>query len=178
VPPQWVLGSPVFSGGYLYLSGFRCAVIYYATCLKHSGNAIYLARVGATPLAWNNAASYQWYAGRAGWTAAAVLAASVIGGVTPLAVSVDDFTGVGRGFVLIEETTGGGGFTLYQAAAPAGPWRRIRDGRVPCTADKRAGGLGLCRALIPHPELSTRDGLLISFFNPQDDHVEVAAQSW
>ena len=37
---------------------------------------------------------------------------------------------------------------------------------------------GLCRALIGHPELSTRDDLMISFFNPGTNHVEVAAYPW
>ena len=37
---------------------------------------------------------------------------------------------------------------------------------LPCTAGKQAGQPGgLCRALIGHPELSTPDHLLISFFN-------------
>ena len=38
--------------------------------------------------------------------------------------------------------------------------------------------ISLRRALIGHPELSTRNELLISFFNPGDNHVEVSAYPW
>lgn len=47
---QELLGSPVVSGGYLYLFGSYCSEIYDATCISNTGNAVYLARVSANPL--------------------------------------------------------------------------------------------------------------------------------
>jgi hypothetical protein len=40
------------------------------------------------------------------------------------------------------------------------------------------GAEGLCRALMGHPELSTRSHLLISYYDPGNDHVDVAAYPW
>ena len=40
------------------------------------------------------------------------------------------------------------------------------------------GAEGLCRALIGHPELSTRSRLLISYYDPGNDHVDIAAYPW
>jgi hypothetical protein len=51
---QEILGSPVASGGYLYLFGSYCGETYDATCVSNSGNAVYLARVSANPSAWGN----------------------------------------------------------------------------------------------------------------------------
>ena len=79
---------------------------------------------------------------------------------------------------MIEQTSAGGDFSLWQAAAPTGPWRQTGTGRVPCTAGQRTQAVDLCRALIGHPELSTPNELLISFFNPGDSHVEVVAYPW
>jgi len=107
---------------------------------------------------------------------AGVGAAPATGYREPLNVSVGDYPG--RGLVMIEQTSAGGDFSLWQAPAPTGAWRQIGTGRVPCTAGKPAQAVDLCRALIGHPELSTRDELLISFFNPGESHVEVVAHPW
>jgi len=45
------------------------------------------------------------------------------------------------------------------------PGRPARDG-------------ALCRAVIGHPELSTRGQLLVSYFDPGNYHVEVSAYPW
>lgn len=85
---------------------------------------------------------------------------------------------------MIEQTSLAGGFQVWQATAPAGPWRPVRSGQVPCRPGAAAGTQGaegaqdLCRALIGHPELSTRRQLLISYFDPANDHVDVSAYQW
>jgi hypothetical protein len=60
----------------------------------------------------------------------------------------------------------------------SGQWRRILTGRVPCTGGTEPGAEGLCRALIGHPELSTRSRLLISYYDPGNSHLDVAAYPW
>jgi hypothetical protein len=164
---QEVLGSPVFRGGYLYLFGL-CG----HSCRGRGG--VFLARTAATAASWDNGFSYRYWTGR-GWSAALADAASLSGPATPGGVSAGDYRGTGRGLVMIEQTSVAGDFSVWQAAAPAGPWRETSSGRVRCTPGRPPG---LCRALIGHPELSTPDDLLISFFNPGTSHVEVAAYPW
>jgi len=157
-----VLGSPIFFGGYLYLFGSRCAEVYDATCLRHGGNAVYLARVSAHSAAWANAGSYQWYAGQSVWTATAQGAASIFSGSRPLEISVENFSHVGKGLVLIEQTNDVGAFTVYRATRPAGNWVETTSASLPCTTE----GVSFCRAIIGHPELSTSSDLLVTYFNP------------
>lgn len=158
---QELLGSPIFSGSYLYLFGQACAKIVMAVCMGSVGNEVYLARVSARPSAWTNPARYRWFAGRSGWSADPGSAVSVIHSARPLAVSVASFSSVGRGIVLVEQVNEAGQFIAYQADRPAGPWRKLLSGTVPCTA-----GAGLCRAIIGHPDLSTTANLLVSYFDP------------
>jgi hypothetical protein len=169
LPQQQVLGSPVTGpDGYLYLFGFCPAAVPPTGC----GGRVFVARTVATPAGWQNPSTYQYWTG-AGWSAQAAMAASVIPAGQPVGVSVADYTAVGQGLVMIEQTSLAGDFQAWQAASPAGPWRRFLSGRVPCTDSG-----GLCRALIGHPELSTRDRLLISYFDPGNNHVDVSAYPW
>lgn len=96
----------------------------------------------------------------------------------PLGISVGDYRAAGHGLVMVEQTSLAGSFQVWQAASPAGPWRPVRSGKVPCTKGTQGAADALCRALIGHPELSTRGQLLISYFDPGRDHVEVSAYSW
>jgi hypothetical protein len=159
---QEILGSPIFFGGDLYLFGSRCTELYDATCLPHRGNAVYLARVTANSAAWANAGSYRWYAGKSVWTATARGAASIFSGSRPLEISVENFSDVGKGLVLIEQTNDVGAFTVYQATRPAGDWAETTSASLPCTTE----GVSFCRAIIGHPELSTGSDLLVTYFNP------------
>jgi hypothetical protein len=181
---QELLGSPVFSGGYLYLFASYCADVYKATCVSSNGNAVYLARVSASPSAWGHASGYQWRAGSA-WTGTAGSATSVVSGATPLAVNVGSFSALGQGLVLIEQTNLVGKFIVYEASGPSGTWTEKTSGTVPCTSE----GNSFCRAIIGHPELSTTSQLLVSYFNPgaapyyyqaagAEGHVMVAAFPW
>jgi hypothetical protein len=184
LPPAELLGSPVFSGGYLYLFGQACAKIILAVCLHGAGNDIYLARVSALPSAWSNPARYQWFAGRSGWTADPGTAVSVIRGATPLGVSVASYSSAGQALVLVEQVSEVGQFIAYEADRPAGPWRRLLSGTVDC-----ARGPGFCRAIIGHPDLSTSADLVVSYFDPgtkprdhpgrqPEGHVMVASFPW
>jgi hypothetical protein len=143
------------------------------------GAGVYLTRVQATPLAWRNPFAYQYWTGT-GWSASPGASASLLpAGPRPLGVSAGDFTADGHGLVMVEQTSLAGDFRVWRAAAPAGPWRPALSGRVPCTpGPRRRGADGLCRAVIGHPELSSRSRLLLSFFNPGTRHVEVASYPW
>ncbi len=168
--PAWILGSPVFSGGYLYL---------FSSCAPGGGcgaPGVFLTRTLATAADWQNGFSYQYWTG-AGWSASPYSAVPLRAG-SPLLMWAGDFSATGHGLVLVEQTSVGGNVTIWQAAAPTGPWRQLTAGRVPCGAGKRGHLDGLCRALIGHPELSTRSDLVMSFFNPGANHVEVSAIRW
>jgi hypothetical protein len=169
-----LLGSPVFSGRYLYLYGPACAGPKDGRC----AGTMFEARVPASPAAWTDPLSYQWLA-KGPWTSDAAAAAPVIAGPGPAGVSVASFAGVGRGFVLIEQTNIEGAFTVYRSASPAGGWRPVRSGRVPCRDG--AGYANFCRAIIGHPELSTPGQLVLSYFDPAAGprgHVIVAGFRW
>jgi len=172
---QQVLGSPVLGpDGYLYLFGFCRAAPPPAGCGR---GLVFLARTVAAPASWGNPFSYDYWTG-GGWSPQAAAATSLIPAGQPLGISVGDFTADGHGLVMIEQTSLAGDFRAWQARSPAGPWRRILTGRVPCTPGTEPGLEGLCRALIGHPELSTPSRLLISYYDPGNDHVDVAAYPW
>jgi hypothetical protein len=171
LPPQWTLGSPIFAGGYLYLYGY---------CPAHEGcgsGGVFLARTVAKPAWWDDAFTYQFWTGR-DWSSDPASATSVLSHVSPLGIAVGDYTADGHGLAMIEETDLAGRFSIWQAATPTGPWRRTGDGQVPCTPGHPKDAADLCRALIGHPELSSANELLVSFFNPGNGNVELAAFGW
>ena len=175
LPAAQVLGSPVVGGdGYLYLFGF-CAATLTSGC---GAGGVYLARTPARPADWQNPLTYQYWDG-SGWSpyeTAAAPVGSVTAATRPLGISVGAYAG--RGLVMVEQTSLAGAFELWQARSPAGPWRPVRTGKVPCGTSRQNGADALCRALIGHPELSTRSQVLISYFNPGNDHVDLSAFSW
>jgi len=173
-----LLGSPVFSGPYLYLFGPACSAQAHGSCAT---GTLFEARVPASALAWTDPLSYQWRSpGPSGpWTPDAAAATSIIAGATPSAVSVADFSAAGHHFVLVEQTAINGAFTLYESATPAGAWTRIRSGHVPCRAG--TGFANFCRAIVGHPELSSPAQLVLSYFDPgagPRGHVMVAGFRW
>jgi len=179
LPAQQVLGSPVFPGdGYLYLFGFCPVTAVTAPLAAGCGRgSVFLARTPAGPSYWRNPLTYQYWTG-GGWSPDQAAARSVIPPGRPLGVSVGDYTATGHGLVMVEQTSLAGAFQVWQAAAPAGPWRRVLTGRVPCSSGTEHGTGGLCRAIIGHPELSTRAALLVSYFDPGNNHVDVSAYRW
>ena len=176
LPPQLLLGSPIFSGGNLYLFSATCDSSGFGAC---GSGRVFLARAPAQPSSWQRAGSYQFRdpSASSGWTTDPASARSVIAGARPFAVEVDDFSSVGHGLALIEETSLGGDFRVWHTSSPpTGAWSQGTPGRAPCTSG--TGALNFCRALIGHPELSTSSQLLYSFYNPGDNHVSVAASPW
>jgi len=176
VPAGAALGSPVFSGGYLYLYGPTCSGRRSGRC----AGTLAEARVPAGPAAWGNPLAYRWLSGTPArtWTPDAA-ASGVIAGPSPSGVSVASFAAAGRGFVLVEQTNIDGAFAVYGSRSPAGPWKPVTSGRVPCRA--AAGFSNFCRAIIGHPELSTRTQLVLSYFDPAagaHGHVMVAGFRW
>jgi hypothetical protein len=175
LPPQQVLGSPVFPGdGYLYLFGFCHAAAPPAGCGR---GRVFLARTVAQPAYWQNPFTYEYWTG-SGWSPDEASAGTLLPAARPLGISVGDYAAVGRGLVMVEQTSLAGSFRVWQARSPAGPWRQILTGQVPCSRSAQRGAEGLCRAVIGHPELSTRSQLLISYFDPGNNHVDVSAYPW
>ncbi|WP_395110118.1 hypothetical protein [Actinomadura sp. SCN-SB] len=171
LPFQHALGSPIITGGHLYLYGSTCDTQAFGTC---TNGRVTLARVPARPHAWTNPAAYRWHTPR-GWTPDPAQATTVLPGGAPLAVHAADYTTTGDGYALIEQRTLGGDFQIWRAPHPTGPWEPLRRGRMPCGGQS---GLDLCRAYIGHPELSTRRDLLVSYYNPADGHISVRAVPW
>ena len=172
---QWLLGAPLFRDGYLYL---------FSTCTPQQhcgGGGVFLARAPAVPAGWQDGYAYQYWTG-SGWSSAVASSAPLTGRLAPLGSWAGDFSSSGHGLVLIEQTSLNGDFRVYRSVAgPSGPWRVLRSGRVPCGRPRspvRIAGVDFCRAVIGHPELSTRNTLMISFFNPATEHVEVSPFSW
>jgi hypothetical protein len=177
LPADAALGSPVFSGRYLYLYGPACTGRTSGRC----AGTVAEARVPASLAAWSNPLSYQWLTGGPSgtWTSDAAAATGVIAGPRPSGVSVASFASAGRGIVLVEQTSIAGAFAVYRSASPDGPWRPVRTGRVPCRG--AAGYANFCRAIIGHPELSTQAQLVLSYFDPAagaHGHVMVAGFRW
>ena len=174
LPSAQVLGSPVTGGdGYLYLFGFCRAAPAPAGCGR---GQVYVARTVAAPAYWRNPFTYQYWTGD-GWSAQAAAALADTG--WPAARHL------GRRLRSRRPGTGddradepGGRLPGLAGQLAAGPWRRLLAGRVPCTRGSEPGAEGLCRALIGHPELSTRSRLLISYYDPGNYHVYMSAYPW
>lgn len=171
LPFQKVLGSPVFSGGYLYLIGYKCTSPGTATCVE---GQVTLARVEATPSRWRSHSNYRWWDG-AGWNADHLAAKPILPGGRPLAAHLENFGALGKGFVIVEQVDLTGRFRVWRSSSLTGGWSVTREGTAPC-GDQ--AGLDLCRAYFGHPALSTASNLLMSYYDPANDHVNVMAVPW
>jgi hypothetical protein len=171
--PRLTLGSPIFSNGYLYLFGSQCDGRSLGFC---TGGQVFLARVRATASRWRDAGSYRFWTGT-GWSDDPADATSVVPGAKPSSgVAAGDFSAVGKGFVIVETNDIHGGFTVWRSTSLTGGWTATHVGSTPCSGG--GGGLDFCRAHIGHPELSTAGNLLMSYYNPADNHVRVMAVPW
>jgi hypothetical protein len=171
LPFQKILGSPIFSGGYLYMFGYVCDENVWGACLA---GRVTLTRVTATPASWRVASNYRYWTGSA-WSTNAEAATSLIPGITPYAVHVEDFSALGKGFVMIEQPDISGKFRVWRSTSLTSGWTNTSTGNAPCGAQ---AGLNLCRAYYGHPELSTSTNLLMSYYDPTTDHVSVMATPW
>jgi hypothetical protein len=175
LPAQQQLGSPMFSGGTLFLFSSVCDSSGFGACGR---GRIFLSKVGATPSAWQRGANYTyWISTSPNWTSSFQLAQSVISGAMPLAITVDSYPG--KGLAIVEETTIGGAFRIWKAPAGTfvGAWT-LGPTRSSLPGCEAASGLNLCRALTGHPEISTTTSLLMSYFNPASNHVAVVGIPW
>src|SRR6266571_2396141 len=101
LPPQQVLGSPLFGGdGYLYLFGFCPARPPPAGC---GGGRVFLARTAAQAAYWQNPLTYQYWTG-IGWSPGAAAAGTLLP-AHPFGISVGDYTADGHGLVMVEQTS-------------------------------------------------------------------------
>jgi len=176
LPPQQQLGSPVFSNNILYLFASVCDQSVWGAC---TSGRIFASNVLGAPAYWQHGANYFWWFSTfyPGWSQDASLAQSVIAGATPFAVSVDSYGG--NGVALIEETSVAGGYRIWHSPADTfvGSWT-LGQSATSLPGCDRASGVNLCRALSGHPELSTPSQLLMSYFNPANNHVTVVAVPW
>ncbi|TQM69252.1 hypothetical protein FHX41_2940 [Actinomadura hallensis] len=171
LPFQHNLGSPVFAGGHLYLFASVCDTSAFGIC---HGGRVTLARVPADPAAWRDPGAYRYWTPE-GWTPDAAQARTVVVGAAPYLIHVADYSAVGQGLVMVEQRGLDGRFRLWRAPAPEGPWTAAGDRIVPCSG---GSGLNQCRALIGHPALSTRDALMLSYYDPADRHINARAVPW
>jgi hypothetical protein len=173
LPETRQLANPVFGAdGFLYLFG-----------AKREPSSIFVARVSADPAAWGTAANYRWWNGST-WTTDHSAAASVLTGVEPWGIHVADYSAVGGGkrlaMVVKDSFFDSPHFRVYTATNPWGPWTAGPVGRVPDHC--RGGGFG-CYSFNGHPELSTAQSLVFSWFSPGDrnpdgGHIRLGTIRW
>lgn len=171
--PETALGSPIFSGGNLYLFASNCSASIYGVCTN--GN-VWLARVSGSEF--DTAADYRWLGTGNTWVTSPRQAIDVIPGATPLAVSAVVTT---RGVTVVAETNIAGGYTVYTAPKITDSFTSSLSGTVPCTDTTASGATGFCRALNPHAELSNSSQLTLSYFNPgasTNGHVVAIKLPW
>jgi hypothetical protein len=173
LPGQQQLSSPIFSGGYLYFVSYTCDTPGLGGC---GAGQVYLARVQADATHWRDWSSYRYWTGSA-WSASYWAATSILPGALPSSIYAGDFSAVGKGFVIVETTSIGGDYRVWRSSSLTSGWTVTHTGTVPCSASS-GSGFNPCRALIGHPELSTTSNLLLSYYNPADDHVAMVAVPW
>jgi hypothetical protein len=159
LPWQKNLFHPTFTDEYMYTYAYNCDNLFkpFAACLQ--GRAV-TARVPLDSI--HNGAAYEYWSA-SGWTTNYAAAGDMLGniGLGTLALDVGDFTAQGKGYVLMEQTTFGGHYKLWQASSPEGPWTKVRDGVMPCPTGAGAG----CYHLWSHAELNTASQLMYSFYD-------------
>jgi hypothetical protein len=168
-----VLGSPVFGDdGFLYLFAF-------------SSSDVYVARVPGNPASWGRASNYAWWSraqGREGaWTHERSAATSLLTGLRVYGISAGNYsnTTLHKYVLLVQTGFRRASFALFEAASLIGPWRAGPTGHVP---DACASGAFGCYSLNGHPELSTRELFVYSWYSPGEPEgqgrVNIGALRW
>src|SRR5262245_2179877 len=162
LPWQHQLSQPVFAGGFLYLLASDCTSYAppFGACV---GGTVTTARVPAAQL--HDPGAYQWANGT-GWTSAYQGATTVVPATPshlgPIMLDIHDFSSAGEGFLLMEQSSFGGHYNLYEATSPAGPWTLRESDVMPgCLSGDGEG----CYALYGHPELASPGHLVYSYVN-------------
>jgi hypothetical protein len=184
VPWQWVLSHPVFSGGQLYLFSGHCDTFIdpYGADPGQKCPAGTVAAVRVPEDDVQDPAQYRWHTGAAGggtWVADHTVATSVVPATSPTrgplgfggTIYVGDFSGVGKGFLMIEPTSWLGHHRIWQATSPAGPWTlRRAEGAVMAGCEPDSAGqprtTAACYNFGGHPELSSPDHLMVGHIQP------------
>ncbi|WP_406291556.1 hypothetical protein [Embleya sp. NBC_00896] len=177
-PWQQQLGSPLFAGGYLYQYGFICDNSAFGAC--GAGRTV-VAQVPVGSL--QDPTAYRWLAAGGDWSANQANAVSVRpGGVAdgPLSIQVDDYSALGKGLVMVEQTSIAGHYKIWRAGSPAGPWTLSRSGQIQdCDGANQHQPNRFCYTFVGHPELSTAATLMLSFFDPEHgDSIRVTGTDW
>ena len=177
LPAVQRLGSPVFgSDGFLYL-------------FTSDSGGVHVARVPSGNRArWDQAASFQWWSQPSGqpvgWYGVAQSGSAVSilpAGTAPLLISVADYSATtSKRLAMVAQTgLGAATFQVYTASSPTGPWTAGPSAQVP---DACPVGMFGCYALSGHPELSTSQQLVFSWYSTDDrdnfGHVRVGAMAW
>lgn len=171
LPWQRQLGSPIFnSDGYLYFHASHCDNSGFGAC--GSGRTLLARTPWQASAGWGQAGSYR-YRTQTGWTSDPNAAVSVMPGAKPFGVDVRRYPGVG--FAAIEQTSIGGHYRVWRASSVTGPWTAGPEQLIPgCESSAESW----CYAYAGHPELSTADRLLMSYYDPDHHHVLVMQTAW
>lgn len=183
LPVQEQLGNPVFYDGYVYMFVADCTSSY-GDCLAGD---IFMARVSASSSDWDQASEYHYWTGT-GWSSSYSQAASVISGATAFSLSVNNYSNVDRGFVLVADagefnTSGNpyGGLDIYTSSNLTS-WTDLATDYNVLSNTCNDGEYG-CYAINGHPELSTTSNLVFSYYDPGGGsnglgHLYVSSYPW
>lgn len=166
------LGSPYFSGSYLYLFSSECDGMYLGAC---TGGDVFLARVPSSQR--GTASAYRFRQGSS-WVTNPALATSIVSGAAPTEISVDNFAAVGRSLVLVEGISIGGHYRVWEATSPVGPWTQRGGTRTADLCTTPPGVVDFCHALIAQPELSTTTHLAVTHYSVEQQHVRMTTSAW
>jgi hypothetical protein len=176
LPFQLTLGSPVFDDGYLYLYGSTCDDTGSSSGYCLNGRVV-VARVPALGQYWRDAGSYRFLGAGSAWTTDWASAAPIVPGATPAGlVNVVDARALGKGLVLVEQTDLNGGYRLWHSDAFTTGWTALTSGTAAC--GRNSSPIDVCRTFVLHPELSTRNEVLMSFYDPGPSHLAMIAVPW
>ena len=172
LPPAWALGSPVVSGGEVYLFSSTCDATYLGICLS---GRVFVARVADVVGRMQSASAYQFFdTATGGFTDTATQVSARSGSVVPdsaagpFGVDVGDISSVpgsgGTGLEMVVTADVYGDYQLWRSPSATGPWTMQSGGRIPGCADPP--GSSFCYAFVVHPELSTSALLVLSYYDP------------
>jgi len=170
---QMRLGSPVFrSDGNLYLFSFRCDQTNPFGC---DTGRVFLAKVTS---GLRNDPSQYWFRLGTDWTKTASAATSVVTGSKPSDISVDNYSAVGHGLVLVETTSIGGHYRVWEASDPTGTWTLRGAERQAPLCNTPSGVVDFCHALIGQPELSTTTNIAVSYYSVENARPTLTTSAW
>lgn len=166
------LGSPVFSGSHLYLFSSECTGEYSGAC---TGGSVIQARVLSGDR--GTATAYKFRQG-SNWIGDVAQATTAFQGATPKEVSVDNFAGVGRGFVMVELTSIGGHYRVWEASSLTGTWTQRGGTRTVDLCTPPTGVVDFCHALIAQPELSTSSKIAVTHYSAAEQRIRMTMSTW